>query len=177
MKNEASFKAAGKLVKQYHPNIVWTLGCAHCIDLMLEDISKMSEMKEIIVEAKAITSFLCNYEKITALVRKFTQCHELLKLNVTRFATEFVTLECIVRVWIESGYADQYPMSQVLLKIVINQNFWRKAEKICCLLKALKFVDGKTTRSLKFMMALIRPNLVQEWGKKSRELLQPMKSD
>ncbi|KAL0370475.1 UNVERIFIED_CONTAM: hypothetical protein Sangu_0365600 [Sesamum angustifolium] len=53
---------------------------AHCIDLMLEDIGKMRSLKTTIDEAKRITSFIYNSDKIVNLMKIYTKDRELLRL-------------------------------------------------------------------------------------------------
>ncbi|KAG8661099.1 hypothetical protein MANES_02G210140v8 [Manihot esculenta] len=54
--------------------------CAHCIDLILEDIGKKKSVQKIIDQAK-----------------KFTDNRDIFRLGITRFATNFIALESIVR--------------------------------------------------------------------------------
>ena len=53
--NEASFKAAGMLLMEKRKHLFWSPCAAHCIDLMLEDIGSMKQIKETLDQAKMIT--------------------------------------------------------------------------------------------------------------------------
>ena len=53
--NEASFKAVGMLLMEKRKHLFWSPCVAHCIDLMLEDIASMKQIKEILDQAKMIT--------------------------------------------------------------------------------------------------------------------------
>ena len=44
--NEASFKAADMLLMKKRKHLFWSPCVAHCIDLMLEDIASMKQIKE-----------------------------------------------------------------------------------------------------------------------------------
>lgn len=84
---------------------------------MLEDIAKLLEVKDVLEQAKVITS-LYNYEKLAHLLRKYIGVCELLRPNITWFATKFVALESVVHVmsdlinlfggcdWINSEYSN-----------------------------------------------------------------------
>ena len=54
--NEASFKAAGMLLMEKCKHLFWSPYAAHCIDSMLEDIGNMKHIREILDQAKMITS-------------------------------------------------------------------------------------------------------------------------
>ena len=58
--NEASFKAAGMLLMEKRNHLFWSHYAAHCIDLMLEDIASMKQIKETLDQAKMITRFIYN---------------------------------------------------------------------------------------------------------------------
>ncbi|XP_027171779.1 uncharacterized protein LOC113771396 [Coffea eugenioides] len=53
--SESSMKAAGQLLMKKRKNLFWSPCAAHCIDLMLEDIGKMDNVKETIAQGKKIT--------------------------------------------------------------------------------------------------------------------------
>ncbi|KAL6320495.1 hypothetical protein AAG906_007574 [Vitis piasezkii] len=53
--NEACFKAAGMLLMEKRKHLFWSPCGAHYIDLMLEDIASMKQIKETLDQAKMIT--------------------------------------------------------------------------------------------------------------------------
>ena len=53
--NKASFKAAGMLLMEKRKHLLWSPYAAHCIDLMLEDIASMKQIKKTLDRAKMIT--------------------------------------------------------------------------------------------------------------------------
>ena len=89
---------------------------AHCIDLMLEDIGSMKQIKETLSQAKIITSFIYNSLKVVNLMKVFTKDRDLLHPKITRFATKFISLECLIRY--ESD-----------LKMMCTTNEWREFNK------------------------------------------------
>ena len=90
--NEASFKAAGMLLMEKRKHLFWSPCAAHCIDLMLEDIGNMKQIKETLDLVKMITSFIYNSLKVVNLMKLFTNDRDLLCPGITRFATEFISL-------------------------------------------------------------------------------------
>ena len=74
---------------------------AHCIDLMLENFSDSRYfpiIDETIQKAKKITKFIYNHDKILSLMRSdFTNGRDLIRPAITRFATEFLSLQCLTK--------------------------------------------------------------------------------
>ncbi|KAK4385538.1 hypothetical protein Sango_2677800 [Sesamum angolense] len=120
---------------------------AHCIDLMLEDIGKMRSIKATIDEAKRITSFIYN-----------TKDRELLRPGITRFATEYIVLESLIRHQMElrqlctcdewrtfNNTARRRNEASQVSEIVLTERFWKKARECCAvmepLVRVLKAVD------------------------------------
>ncbi|RVX18652.1 hypothetical protein CK203_006385 [Vitis vinifera] len=94
--NEASFKAAGMLLMEKRKHLFWSPCAAHCIDLMLEDIGSMKQIKETLDQAKMITGFIYNSLKVVNLMKVFTKDRDLLRPGIIRFATEFISLESLI---------------------------------------------------------------------------------
>ncbi|RVW17451.1 hypothetical protein CK203_085497 [Vitis vinifera] len=95
--NEASFKAVDMLLMEKRKHLFWFPCAAHCIDLMLEDIASMKQIKETLDQAKMITKFIYNSLKVVNLMKVFTKDRDLLRPRITRFATEFILLESLIR--------------------------------------------------------------------------------
>ena len=95
--NEANFKAAGMLLMEKSKHLFWSPSAVHCIDLMLEDIGNMKHIKETLDQAKMITSFIYNSSKVVNLMEVFTKDRDLLYPGITRFATEFISLQSLIR--------------------------------------------------------------------------------
>ncbi|KAL7096883.1 hypothetical protein ACP275_10G108600 [Erythranthe tilingii] len=154
--SEASNKAAGKRLMLERPHIFWSPCAAHCIDLMLEDIGKMTKIKRCIEKAKKITSFIYNSDKIVNLMKSYTKERELLRPEITRFATVFIDIESLVRYSMELKRMCTTPEWEVfnnttkrrseaenVSSIILNNKFWSR--EVCSLMeplvKVLKLVD------------------------------------
>lgn len=93
--NAANYVADGKLLCAQYPTIFWIPCAAHCIDLILEDIGKLEWVQDIVHECKQITKYIYNHAWVLNLVREFTE-GELSCLAVTRFATNFLSLQSLL---------------------------------------------------------------------------------
>ncbi|RVW36895.1 hypothetical protein CK203_103150 [Vitis vinifera] len=114
--NEASFKASSMLLMEKRKHLFWSPCVAHCIDLMLEDIGSMKQIKETLYQAKMITGFIYNSLKVVNLMKVFTKDRDLLRPGITRFATEFISLESLIRY-------------EADLKRMCTTNEWREFNK------------------------------------------------
>ncbi|KAL6321352.1 hypothetical protein AAG906_016407 [Vitis piasezkii] len=78
-------------------HLFWSPCAAHCIELMLEDIASMKQIKETLDQAKMITRFIYNSLKVVNLMKVFTKDRDLLRPGITRFAIEFISVESLIR--------------------------------------------------------------------------------
>ena len=90
-------KAGGKKLINEFPHIYWTACAAYCIDLILEDFGKRKKIKEVSETAKKITQFIYNHNWVCNYMKKFTEGRDFLRPGITRFATNFIAIESIVR--------------------------------------------------------------------------------
>ena len=99
--NDASYKATGKLLQQRYGTFFWSPCAAHCIDLMLENFSDPRYFPMIdatIKKARSITKFIHNHASVLALMRKeFINGRDLCRPAMTRFATHFLSLQCLLK--------------------------------------------------------------------------------
>ena len=85
------------ILMQQRPNIFWSPCVAHCLDLMIEDIAKRKMIKGVILKAKKITKYIYQSNRLIAMMKKYTDNHELLRPGITRFATHFIALESLYK--------------------------------------------------------------------------------
>ena len=83
--NETIFKAIGMLLMEKWKHLFWSPCASHCIDLMLEDIASMKQIKETLDQAKMITEFIYNNLKVVNLMKVFTKDRDLLRPGIIRF--------------------------------------------------------------------------------------------
>ncbi|XP_023743681.1 uncharacterized protein LOC111891853 [Lactuca sativa] len=134
--NGSNYKAAGNIFEEQHPRLFWTPCAAHCVNLIVQDIGKKeATIATALNEARAIVVYIYNHGRILNMMKKLTKNRELHRSCVTRFATQFYTLQSVhenqhhVQVlfvseqWRKSDFAKKAPGKKVE-KIVSKQSFW-----------------------------------------------------
>ncbi|XP_075493557.1 uncharacterized protein LOC142531344 [Primulina tabacum] len=156
--SEGAMKAASAKLMMERPHLFWSPCAAHCLDLILEDVGKMQNVKKCIEKAKQIKSFIYNSDKVVNLMKTFTNDRELLRPGITRFATEFILIERLVRhasdlkrmcnstEWEEiNNTSRRRKEAEKIIGIIMETRFWKRARDICTamepLVKVLKLVD------------------------------------
>jgi hypothetical protein len=136
--NARANEAAASLLKAKHLSIFWTGCAAHTIDLMLEDIGKMSKVAATISKAKFLIVFLYAHTRVLDLMRKYLS-RDLVRCGVTRFATAYLNLKSLLenkkqllRLFREDelnelGYLKSVK-GEKAHKIVTSDGFWRRVE-------------------------------------------------
>ncbi|XP_057842730.2 uncharacterized protein LOC131052148 [Cryptomeria japonica] len=145
--NAANYVAASKLLMERHPSIFWSPCAAHCIDLMLEDIAKIAWIRTCVEKAKNICKFVYNHAWVLNLMRQYTGQKELARPEITRFATNFITLQSLIRSkaalrrmlvgeeWTSSSYATSAAGVDVADYIFDEPGFWTPCAEI------VKFIE------------------------------------
>ncbi|XP_042012021.1 uncharacterized protein LOC121760410 [Salvia splendens] len=93
--NASNYKKAGMTLQVRIPSLFWSPCAAHCIDLMLEDIGKISLINGVIKKSIALTGYIYSKMGVLNMMIRYTNKRELLRPTVTRFATSFITLRSI----------------------------------------------------------------------------------
>jgi hypothetical protein len=141
--NAANYVVAGRMLMERHPTLFWTPCAAHCIDLMLEDIGKISFVKDIVDSSKSITKFIYNHASVLSLMRKFTNNKELVRPAITRFATSFISLQSLLnsmwdvkRMFLSEEWRaltmSRKPEGEAICRLVSYQeDFWAGVQEVC----------------------------------------------
>ncbi|XP_051149834.1 uncharacterized protein LOC127264394 [Andrographis paniculata] len=95
--NGANFKAVGKILEQRIPTFYWTPCAAHCLDLMLEDIGKLSVFRAKIDNARRVTTYMYKHVRLLNAMREKTDGNNLVRPGPTRIATSFLTLQSLYK--------------------------------------------------------------------------------
>jgi len=95
--NAANYVSTGKMLMERHRTLFWTPCAAHCIDLLLEDMGKLSFIKEVVDMARSIPKIIYSHAFVLSLMRRFTRRKELRCPTITRFATNFITLQSLLQ--------------------------------------------------------------------------------
>lgn len=91
---------AGADVHQEFPSIFWTPCTAQCLNLLLEDISKLEWVHQILQRALQIAQFFTTYGSFQlALFRKYSKLDSLLRPgHPSQYARDFITLRTLAEV-------------------------------------------------------------------------------
>ncbi|XP_019179253.1 PREDICTED: uncharacterized protein LOC109174471 [Ipomoea nil] len=186
--NGANYKAAGKLLEERIRTLFWTPCAAHCLDLMLEDIGKMTEFKSKIASGRNITTFIYRHGQILSAMREHTGGQDLVRAGATRFATAFLTLQSLYKHrnalralfvsdnWVRSKLSNTEAGKKVC-EIVMSYRFWIAVEDFLRaphpILSVLRIVDADSTPAMpEFTMAMLaaKKKLNESFASKPRLL-------
>ena len=150
------------MLQKKRPNLYWTPCAAHCINLILEDIGKLPNIKRTFERAISLNGYIYNRSGLLNMMRPFTGQRELLRPAETRFSSAFITLsplheqKIILRKmftsaeWSKSKWAKEHKGKNVA-KTVILPSFWNII--IFCLkisvplVRVLRLVDGEKKKA------------------------------
>uniref|UniRef100_A0A0R0FNV4 DUF659 domain-containing protein n=1 Tax=Glycine max TaxID=3847 RepID=A0A0R0FNV4_SOYBN len=91
----SNFVKAGKMLENKRTKLFWSPCATHCLDLILEDNGQLLVFYNTIANAKKVTTFIYRHPWVLNLYRKHSKGRELARPVITRFATAFLTLQCI----------------------------------------------------------------------------------
>ena len=84
------------MLMEKRKHLFWFPYATHYNDLMLKDIRNKKLIKETLDQAKMIMRFIYNSLKVVNLMKMFTKDGDLLRTGITRFVTEFISLESLI---------------------------------------------------------------------------------
>ncbi|XP_075080280.1 uncharacterized protein LOC107806086 [Nicotiana tabacum] len=169
--NGSNFVNVGNRIMETRSHIYWTPCAAHCIDLLLEDIGKLTLHQKILKKAKEVVRFIYGHTWVLDLMRSFTNNHELLRPAVTRFATAYLTLQSIQNqkqalrsmfsseAWNKSTWAKKHEGVKTRATILFDQNFWLYiayyVKSVTPLVRVLREVDSEEKPCMGYMYDLM----------------------
>lgn len=155
--NASNNMAAATLMKAKRPNIFWTSCATHTVNLMLEGIGKLPRFKSAIDKARALTIFIYSHHSTLSLMRRMTKKSEIVRPGVTRFASNYLTMQSLVEKkeqlrlmfasedWGRNSHSKS-AKGKVAYATVVSLSFWKSLNS--CLLvfrplvKVLRLVDS-----------------------------------
>ncbi|XP_049936860.1 uncharacterized protein LOC116266454 [Nymphaea colorata] len=164
--NAANYKAAGEMLAARYGTFYWSPCAAHCVNLMLQDLGERDDMKLTVHRCQEITKFIYNHAYVLNLMRKFTNGAELIRPAQTRFATNVLTVQGIVkqrtslRQMFSSDDWAAYPhaykrKATTVVDTIFDVDFWESCVhllKICVpLVKVLRLVDSEDRPSIGYL--------------------------
>ncbi|CAN6678154.1 unnamed protein product [Malus baccata var. baccata] len=164
--NASNNMAVANMMKKKRLNMFWTSCATHTLNLMLQGIGNLPSFKGVIDKAKAFTIFIYAHHKTLALMRKHIKKRDIIRPEVTRFATSFLTLQSLMdkkkdlKVMVASDEWEQCKhvkttKGKTAYATVVNTHFW-SGVSLCLkvfepLFKLLRIVDGDMKPSVGFL--------------------------
>ena len=169
--NAYAYKKAGKKLQQKYGTLFWSPCAAHCIDLMLENIANpkwFPLVDEAIKKEKKITKFIYNHGVVLDLMRQdFTNGRELCRLAITRFATNFLSLQSMLRFkkelrqmfiydkWLSCPHAKTVVGKEISKIVLEDYLFWSQCKNIVKvsepLVRVLRLADGNEKPAMGYL--------------------------
>lgn len=115
---------------------LWQIPCAsHCIDLMLEDLGKITVFSTTLDKAKHAVKFIYGHSIIFSMIRRYTCDRKLICRAVMSFCTAFLTLQNIYKQkrpliamfisqeWAKTNYAKSNKGMETFCTLMYDPNF------------------------------------------------------
>ncbi|KAH7437282.1 hypothetical protein KP509_05G064000 [Ceratopteris richardii] len=153
--NASNYRHMGQLLEGEYPHIVWTPCATHCLDLLMEDIGKLSWVKACTLQASSIVTFFTQKVKVLAMFREHSKL-EIKKPATTRFAYMWIVLSRLLEVkvplrqtvvsifwseWDESSLEE----SKSIQRLCLDESFWDSVKAILSVItpiyKVLRMTD------------------------------------
>ncbi|CAN0837568.1 hypothetical protein LINGRAHAP2_LOCUS1844, partial [Linum grandiflorum] len=132
---EDPYVIAGKKLSETFPTLYWSPCAASCIELILNDFTKLEWINAIIEQARCITRFVYNHTTVLNMVRRCTSGIDIVQKGFTPSATSFSTLKRMVDMkntlqgmvtsheWMDCPLSKK-PGGLKMLDLISDPSFW-----------------------------------------------------
>lgn len=157
MDNALNYVGVGNHIMQSYDTIFWSPCASHCLNLILEDFSKIDWVNRCIFQAQSITKFIYNHMWVLELMRKFTGGQEIVRTCITKSASNFLSLQSMLKHrsrlrhmfnspdYSSSQYASR-TQSISCIDILEDNDFWRVVDEVVAIsepiLKVMREISG-----------------------------------
>ena len=166
--NAAVNIAAGKLVTERFPHIIWGGCVAHGVDLVCHDLGRMEWISDIFDRCKNVVKFVKNHHMTNTLfMDKFSNGLQLLKPGEKRFATNYIMLDrafelrfCLGAMVVSSewqeysehvqGMANRENLRSVK-STVLDEAFWNEVEDLRAIMEPIFSLLRQVDANKEFM--------------------------
>lgn len=157
---DSSFNYTGiaNHILQNYKTIFVSPCASQCLNLILEEFSKVDWVNRCILQAQTITKFIYNNASMLDLMKQFTGGQELIKTGITKSISNFLSLQSLLKqrsrlklmfnspeYSTNSSYTNK-PQSITCIACVEDNDFWRAVEESVAIsepfLKVLREVSG-----------------------------------
>lgn len=140
----------GKQLMEKYKMLFWTVSASHCLELMLEKMEMMEEVKSVLDKAKTITRFVHGHASVLKLLRDQTSVHDLVLPSRFKLTVPFRTLENMV--------SEQENLEKMFLSTAWRTSSWAstmEGRRVADLVADCSFWTGAIT-VLKVTIPLVR---------------------
>ncbi|XP_028126818.1 uncharacterized protein LOC114323418 [Camellia sinensis] len=164
--NGENYKAVGGLANATYKSINWSPCSAHCLNLILSEISKMNHVHELAIKTSTVTKYIYNRSWLLAWLRKKKSWTEIVHPGATRFATTFLALHSIhehmhdlqalvtSKEFASSRFAKENKGKNAI-DIILDKLFWKDCfiivKIVKPLMRLLRIVDGDEKPSMGYV--------------------------
>ncbi|KAM1373600.1 hypothetical protein ACFX2I_024282 [Malus domestica] len=165
---EEQFSVVGKKLMDTFPTLYWSPCSTACIGSILEDFGKVEWINSVIEQARSVTRFIYKHVVILNMMRRYTFGNDIVRLGVTRFATNFMALKQMADLqynlqsmvtsneWMDCPYS-KTPEGSAVLDILSNHSFWSSCILITRLtnplLRVLRIVGSQKRPAMGYVFA------------------------
>ena len=154
--NASNCKAMGTMVEAEFPRIVWTPCAAHCLDLLMEDIGRLSWVQPIVADAVKITTFFRKKHGALAIFRSHSTL-DMVRPSKTRFAYIYLVLQRLYKLrdpllqtvvdpkWREMHHS-QEERTKYLQRRILDDTFWQEVQGLTVALQPVYVLLRVTDR-------------------------------
>ncbi|XP_052622365.1 uncharacterized protein LOC111902616 [Lactuca sativa] len=186
--NAANYKLAGTKLCERYPSITWSPCAAHCLNLVLKDLSELDNVKSLVNLASRVTIFVYNHKWPLNWLRKRPGWKEIIRPGATRFGTVFIALQSLYdhkedlqAMVISNEFKKMLKVGNAVecKQIVLNEIFWKNClitvKVMTPLLKLLRLCDSDEKPAIGYVYEGMRRARrgIKELFKKKKELYRP----
>ncbi|XP_050386685.1 uncharacterized protein LOC126803001 [Argentina anserina] len=158
MDSSFNYTGVANHVLQNYTTIFVSPCASQCLNLILEEFSKVDWVNRCFLQAQTISKFIYNNASMLDLMKRFTGGQDLIRTGVTKSVSSFLSLQTILKqrsrlklmfnspeFCTSSSYANK-TQSISCISIIEDNDFWRAAEESVAIsepfLKVLREVSG-----------------------------------
>ncbi|XP_073159232.1 uncharacterized protein [Henckelia pumila] len=158
MDNSLNCPGLANHIIQSYGTIFVTPCASHCMNGILEEFCKVDWINRCILQAQAVSKFIYNSSLMLDLMKKFTGGQEIIKSGITKFVSNFLSLQSVLKqksrlkhmfnspeLSANSTYSNK-PQAATCIGIIDDNEFWRAVEESVAVsepfLKVLREVSG-----------------------------------
>uniref|UniRef100_A0A1J3HT39 BED-type domain-containing protein n=1 Tax=Noccaea caerulescens TaxID=107243 RepID=A0A1J3HT39_NOCCA len=157
MDNNFSYTGISNHILQNYASIFVSPCASQCLNMILEEFSKVDWVNQCILQAQVITRFVYNNSSVLDLMKKVTGGQDIIRSGVSRSVSSFLSLQAMMKQkarlkqmfnspeYSLSTHANK-PQSMSCVGILEDNDFWRAVEESVAIsepiLKVLREVSG-----------------------------------